>query len=126
MITCPYCHQPAVFVDSAEVYRRSYGMIYLCRPCRAWVGVHDGTDKPLGRLADAELREWKILAHAAFDPYWQNGGRGTRRRAYAALAATLGLSSDDCHIGLFDVDLCRRVVLACEYDLLEMESPHVA
>jgi hypothetical protein len=56
-VTCPYCGQPAIYVDSAAVYRiGSYGMIYLCRPCQAWVGVHPGTDQPLGRLANAELR----------------------------------------------------------------------
>ena len=31
----------------------------------AYVGVHKGTDKPLGRLANAELRYWKKRAHAA-------------------------------------------------------------
>lgn len=73
MVVCPYCHAEAVLVDSAEVYSRSYGNIWLCRPCHAWVGVHtnDGLNRPLGRLADTELREWKQRAHAAFDPLWK-------------------------------------------------------
>ena len=66
-ILCDYCGRQAEYVDSAEIYNgKSYGMIYLCRPCKAYVGVHRGSDKPLGRLADAELREWKKRAHAAF------------------------------------------------------------
>ena len=31
-------------------------MIYICKPCDAYVGVHKGTDKALGRLANKELR----------------------------------------------------------------------
>lgn len=40
---CPYCGKPTEFVDSSVIYGRSYGMIYLCRDCRAYVGVHKGT-----------------------------------------------------------------------------------
>lgn len=57
---CPYCGQPTEYVDSAALYHGiSYGMIYLCRKCDAYVGVHRGTDKALGRLANRSLREWK-------------------------------------------------------------------
>lgn len=37
---CPYCGKPTEYVDSSVIYGRSYGMIYLCRDCRAYVGVH--------------------------------------------------------------------------------------
>lgn len=70
---CPYCDGMPVYVDSSLVYGRSYGMIYLCHPCNAWVGVHKGTNKPLGRLANAELREAKKAAHEAFDKIWKSG-----------------------------------------------------
>lgn len=59
---CPYCGCFAEFVDSSCVYNgKSYGMIYLCRPCVAWVGVHKGTDNALGRLANGrppKPRKW--------------------------------------------------------------------
>jgi len=62
---CDYCQGPTEFVDDSEVYERSYGRkVYLCRPCNAWVGVHKGTTRPLGRLAKSELRKMKIQAHA--------------------------------------------------------------
>ena len=64
---CPYCGKPTEYVDSSIIYGRSYGMIYLCRDCRAYVGVHKGTDQALGRLANAELREAKKEAHFYFD-----------------------------------------------------------
>ena len=58
-VYCDYCGRQAEYVDSKVVYGKSYGMMYLCRNCMAYVGVHKGTDKPLGRLANAELRYWK-------------------------------------------------------------------
>ena len=112
MFFCPYCGEKAVFVDSSEVYHgRSYGMIYLCRPCLAYVGVHKGTDRPKGRLADAELRKWKIAAHASFDPLWQRGEFKRRRNdAYAWLSEKMGLPREKTHIGMFDVEQCQRVI----------------
>ena len=68
---CPYCGDKPEYVDSSAVYKRSYGMIYLCRLCDAYVGVHKGTSNSLGRLANAALRQYKMEAHAAFDPIWR-------------------------------------------------------
>lgn len=126
-VNCPYCEKPAVFVDSAEVYSgKSYGMIWLCRDCRAWVGVHRGTDKPLGRLADSTLRRWKRRAHEAFDPIWKDGlieqmnvpkaknRSSLRDSAYLWLAFEIRVPPAQCHIGMFDVETCQRVVEVCE------------
>lgn len=114
-VTCPYCGKLAEYVDSAEVYHgTSYGMIYLCRPCKAYVGVHRGTDQPLGRLADADLRRWKRAAHAAFDPLWQRGPFQHRRQAaYHWLAQQMGLPVEQTHIGMFDIDHCKTVISIC-------------
>jgi len=114
-VTCPYCGCRARYVDSAVIYGRSYGMAYLCKPCDAYVGVHKGTDQPLGRLANKELREWKKLAHAHFDPIWRYGRfMGRRTDAYAWLSEQMGLPRQETHIGMFDVALCRRVVKIME------------
>lgn len=72
--------------------------------------VSDGT-LPLGRLANAELRQAKRAAHAAFDPLWQSR-RMSRRSAYAWLAQQLGIAVEDCHIGMFDTESCQRVIAA--------------
>lgn len=115
---CPYCGKRAEFVDSAEVYHgRSYGMIYHCRPCDAYVGCHDfgNGDVPKGRLANAELRRWKIAAHDAFDPLWKYGPYKHRRNAaYAWLAEQMGLPKEETHIGMFDVAQCRQVIRICQ------------
>ena len=110
-IYCDYCGRRTEYVDSSVIYGKSYGMIYLCRPCRAYVGVHKGSDKPLGRLANAELREWKKRAHDAFDPLWKCGRfRHRRNAAYAWLAEQMGLPKEETHIGMFDVPKCKQVI----------------
>ena len=117
---CPYCGNSSELADSAEVYRKSYGPIYICRPCNAWVGCHKGTETPLGRLANAELRTMKKKAHAAFDPLWRAKIRKegvSKKRArgagYKWLAKQLGVRFEDCHIGMFDEETCQRVVDVC-------------
>ena len=116
-VWCPYCNAGAEYVDSAEIYGKSYGMIYLCRPCDAYVGVHKGTDIPLGRLADKELRHWKRVAHASFDPIWQLGRfRGKRSAAYSWLAEQMGLPEEEAHIGMFDIAQCKKVVTISEFE----------
>lgn len=118
-MTCPYCGEQAVFTSSREVYGgRDYGMIYLCRPCQAWVGCHEESAVPLGRIANAELRRAKMQAHEAFDPLWKTGEM-SRHNAYAWLSNQLGIPSRDCHIGMFDVEMCGRVVNVCQRRLME-------
>jgi hypothetical protein len=100
-------------VDSAEVYRgQSFGPIYLCRPCQAWVGCHKGTTNSLGRLANRELRAAKQQTHAMFDPLWVRGSKrnAARRNAYRWLAKQLQISEELCHIGLFDLSDCTRAI----------------
>lgn len=110
-VFCDYCGRRAEYVDSKVVYGKSYGKIYLCRQCMAYVGVHKGTDKPLGRLANAELRYWKKAAHAVFDPLWQRGPyKGYRNAAYAWLAEKMSLPLEKTHIGMFDVGQCRQAI----------------
>lgn len=114
-VRCDYCGRPAELVDSKVIYGKSYGhKCYLCRPCFAYVGCHKGTNIPLGRLANAELRYWKMQAHAAFDPLWQYGKfRGCRNAAYAWLAERMNLPVEKTHIGMFDVGQCKKAIHIC-------------
>lgn len=117
-VICQYCGREAEFVDSAEVYDgRSYGMIYLCRHCDAYVGVHKGTDRPLGILANKELRRWKNAAHAAFDPLWRSG-KYKRRTAYKLLSEKMGMPKERTHIGMFDIEQCKQAI-AASHELLD-------
>lgn len=115
IVNCPYCSAPARLTDGAEMYPHrpdlSDKKFYKCDPCGAYVGCHRGTVTPLGTLANAETRQARGRAHAVFDPIWK-GGHMKRHKAYAWLSEQLGIEKDKCHIAMFDVDTCRRVVSA--------------
>lgn len=133
--SCDYCGEAAVLVAGDIIYPHRPDLhakkFWQCGPCEAWVGCHPGTEIPLGRLADAELRLWKQKAHAAFDPIWK--ARWKRKNSedknytpamarggrYAALAEKLGIPKQQCHIGMMDVALCRRVVEVCSKGEIE-------
>ena len=120
-VLCPYCGSEAKLVGGLAIYphRPDLGgkKFWRCKPCDAYVGCHeagngqgDGT-KPLGRLANAELRKAKKDAHYAFDRLWLDSPNRRRARgaAYAWLADAMGLTADECHIGEMDVQQCRQV-----------------
>lgn len=118
---CPYCHGKTEYVDSAQIYSRNYGiMVYLCRPCQAWVGCHRDNDQALGRLAKADLREAKINAHASFDTLWVKKmkkdnitKKEARTKAYRWLAKEMGTPVEFTHIGMFNVTQCLKVIELC-------------
>lgn len=122
--SCPYCESPTKLIDSAVIYGgRSFGYALACiryPVCDAYVGCHPGTTRPLGRLANKELREAKSAAHLAFDRLWRRkmirdrcSKRLARGAGYGWLSGQLGIDPIKCHIGDFDVTTCRRVVELC-------------
>jgi len=98
-------------VDNKEIYGQRFGksyMVYWCRPCDARVGTHHNDPlKPLGTMADYELREWRKHAHDAFDPLWKLG-RLSRDEAYRRLNTAFGR---EIHIGESDIETCKRIVM---------------
>lgn len=112
-VRCPYCGNLAKLEDSVIIYGRSYGMIWDCRPCDAYVGTHKGSKDyaPLGRLANSELRDWKKRSHAVFDKLWKSG-QMSRAQAYQLMQELMGMTADEAHIGKFDVESCKKLVNA--------------
>lgn len=120
--TCPGCTQPARLLTGAQLYphlahNRSLAARYFwrCDPCDATVGCHpksggngDGT-KPLGSLAGPELRRLRHVVHGLLDPKWQRWGE-PRRAVYARLAECMGLTLEDCHVGMFTVEQCALAI----------------
>ena len=110
---------------------------WRCAPCDAYVGCHragawaihegqqvesDGT-LPLGRLANRELRIAKSQVHQVFDPIWKlfhewrahpafdrhaKYDKQRRTLLYKWLAREMGIPLDACHIGMFDLEQCRK------------------
>lgn len=117
-LVCGYCEAPTELVDSSV--GASYGKIYLCASCNAYVGVHKGTTRALGRVANESLRKWRKAAHAYFDPIWKAAmtHRGwskkvARTTAYEWLSEQMGLKFDDTHIALFNEDQCKQCIEIC-------------
>lgn len=110
---CPYCGISAKLSRYKGVHDN--GHLWVCIACGARVGCHPGSKVPLGTLANAELRSARMEAHNAFDPRWRGAANRFRARtdAYAWLASQMGLKIEDCHIALFDLQQCRRVVELC-------------
>jgi ssDNA-binding Zn-finger/Zn-ribbon topoisomerase 1 len=110
-LKCPEC-------GAAMVRRNSrYGLFYGCSrfpECRATHGAHTSTGLPLGIPGNKETKEARMAAHTAFDSLWRpKGAVFARQDAYKWLAEELGISSDKCHIAMFDRETCQKVQALC-------------
>jgi hypothetical protein len=129
---CPYCGAAAMRTTGATIYPHRLDLadkvFYWCPADDAYVGTHAATGEPLGTLANAYLRRLRNQVHAVFDPLWRDAalrdvGSTKNQRlkkpkpfeyfipqhrgaAYAALAEAMGLTVDQCHIGMFDAKQC--------------------
>lgn len=125
-VICHYCGNEARLVGGEVIYPHRIDLFekkfWLCDPCDAYVGCHHphpkygktGTE-PLGILANAKLRKLKSQAHAAFDPLWREKKKfKSRTDAYYWLAKEMKMNTVECHIGMFDEDLCLIVIMICE------------
>lgn len=136
-LSCPEAGCPGMM----ELRTSRYGPFYGCSrwpDCDATHGAHPN-GAPLGIPADSETKEARIMAHEQFDRLWKGAEtlpcydlpdgadeyeqavdriRGAARgRAYRWLAATIGITVEQAHIGRMDRsqallvrDLCRAVV----------------
>lgn len=113
IMICPYCHKEAKWVQNKEVYGRNYGrsyMMYLCKPCDAYVGCHRNSRTPLGTMANAELREWRKKAHFVFDPLWKDRKHKRRHQLYSEISRHFG---KEIHIAESDVEMCKQIIEWC-------------
>ncbi len=104
---CPYCHREAEWVENKEIYGKNYGksfMCYYCKDCDSYVGCHNNTRKPLGTMANKELRDLRIECHSVIDPLWKTGEIG-RKELYEKLSNWWG---KEFHIGELRENECKR------------------
>jgi zinc-finger-containing domain len=66
----------------------------VCTPCQAWIGIfaRSARNAPLGRLANAELREWKAKRHSALEPMAEAKVRCDGGKIFTALAKGLKMA----------------------------------
>ena len=107
-MNCPFCKNPAIWIENSSVYGRNFGksyMIWLCKPCDAYVGCHNNTKKPLGTIADRATRQARKNTHAILDPLWRNGTYG-RKEIYAKLKEHFGR---EIHVGESSIEQCKEI-----------------
>lgn len=110
-MNCPYCGKSAEWVENKEIYGRNYGksyMCYLCKSCDAYVGCHENSRKPLGRMANRELREWRKKAKNMFIAEkigdWKN--KPKKKESYAWLKNLMG---KEFHFGDSTIEECKFI-----------------
>lgn len=117
-IKCDSCGSPRVGLQKRGFMGlRVFGawdLIWHCLDCNALVGCHEGTDIPLGHMADAPTREARFQAHRSFDPLWRRG-KMTRAEAYAWMAKALMIPPEAAHIGMLSQRQCEVLVAAVKY-----------
>lgn len=120
--TCPYCHATAILADASAVYGPKFEgafNLWICLnypDCDSYVGVHKDQiePKPLGTMANAELRKLRKRVHAMFDPLWKPGpcqefkGRLARKDAYRWISEKMGR---DFHTAEANEEECRRALV---------------
>jgi ssDNA-binding Zn-finger/Zn-ribbon topoisomerase 1 len=114
-LVCPDCGADMILKDG------KYGKFYGCErypQCDAAHGAHQHTEKPLGIPADKATRVMRIRAHKAFDKLWKKireKHRVDRRKwAYRWLRERMGMTAEECHIGKFTWEQCKKVIEICD------------
>ena len=118
-IKCPYCGSRAYLRPSSVVYGDhtddAGAKLYVCArypACDAYVSAHDRTHRPMGTLANGDLRHKRILAHRALEQLRQSRHM-EKWEVYIWLQAKLGLDERQTHIGQFSEWMCDEVVRIC-------------
>lgn len=130
---CTYCRSGVELVSADVVYPNRPELadrkIWRCTSCDAYVGCHkrgarvigrggvqilsDGT-LPMGSLANHDLRAARIETHRMFDELWRPPARMSRSDAYAWMARTLSIATEEAHVASLTYDECVKVMLAVE------------
>lgn len=119
LVICQYCGKRAELITGKTLFPHLENLhgkwFWRCESCKAHVGCHQKTTVPMGTLAKVELRALRSKVHKVFDQKWQRkrksrGSRKARHAAYKWLADQLNINPTQCHIGLFDEEMCRNAL----------------
>lgn len=122
---CHNCGSPRIrFTQNCVLYGRNSGswpMVWICNDCNASVRCHDGTDIPLGTMADQATRTARAQAHKAFDKLWKDGYY-SRGGAYRWLQGVMIMKREDCHISRMTEAQCADVIKLSKERLRELKQ----
>ena len=116
---CPYCGGLAGLRPAEYVYGERNlnpdNYLYVCSgypSCDSYIGVHKKSMRPMGTLANGDLRHKRIEAHRALNKVVQAGVM-TKHGAYIWLQNRLCLREKDMHIGMFSEYRCEETIREC-------------
>ena len=95
VIYCVECQADieAEIVQGSTVYTSRPDLNHLkfwrCATCKNSIGCHKGTTKPLGVIANKELKQARIKIHSIIDPIWKSG-KMSRKEVYQHITRNLG------------------------------------
>lgn len=101
---CHLCESPVYLVRNSVIYGEDYGKwpyAYICGKCTAYVGLHPGTDLPLGTIADRFTRNARKEAKKLFNLHILTTFKKDKAAAYMWLSAALRIPHQRCHFGMF-------------------------
>lgn len=119
---CPYCQRFARFYPKSGGYIPGPpGAAWICDGfprCDSWVRCFPDSDRPQGRLANAQLRRLKAALYERWGKILrkkQERAPGLsmaeiRRMAIRWLAKELVMEVSDCVFGLFDEQTTQRAI----------------
>lgn len=110
--SCRYCTGEVIFTTNDYLYGRRYGKhpyLYICKNCKASVGVHPDSNIPLGTLADTYLKDHRKRAKALFFQYTHFRGM-SRSQAYKFLRTRYELPPNEAHFGMMEAPILKRII----------------
>lgn len=87
---------------------RKHRTVWQCQKCGAKIGVHKGTNIPLGVPASGELSKLRIEVHREIDRLVSSGL--SKNRVYKILQRKMKLSETETHAGKFDILQCQEAL----------------
>lgn len=117
---CPYCGGKPKYISGNKLYNKNIGMIYVCENCDAYIGVYGSTKRPLGRLANSELRKKKQETNYYINAIIQKAVKKGQHRSEAKKSTLKWLGNnlevDVTHMqtNMFDIDLCEETIKLCK------------
>ena len=103
------CGCTCIFIDGyASGIRKREGMIWYCEECGASIGVHMGTDVPLGIPASKDLGRKRIEVHREIDRLIDSGL--SKQSIYKILQSKMKLKENTTHTGMFTNAQCEKAL----------------
>ena len=121
-IKCPYCgahaaYRPAAVVYGESTFKKSADTyLYVCSrwpSCDTYVSAHKKSKKPMGTLANRELRHKRMLAHQSLNAVGKHY-KMEKQDLYIWLQAKMAFTEEQTHIAMFSEYRCDQVIALCD------------